>query len=828
MRKHIKGESVKFKVSNVVYALIAAVAASAAFTVHAAERTTRNWTGGTGTADAPKDLWDYENWDGEGNFGQGNTVNCFLSVTDKTYLNSANSSRFCCDLVPNAGDFVFTGPLQFYSFKPGSVENSTVSVLKKSGDWTVATYGMYIGNASGTKAKFVNESGDINVTSTSYGVHLGCIAGATGIVENVSGNWTIEGSLTVGDASGGTGAFTIKGGSVSSGSALNIANNGATGTLTVAGGSLSVGGSLYIIREDTNNSGTLTIKEGTVTVSPTGYTIFSKGYGSINLDGGTFVTKRIDRWGSNSTRVQYVNFNGGTLKANEAESLIYARYGYMHVTVGAGGGTIDCNGYPVTIDLAAENDANNDIEGVGGLTFTGGNTNTIKSKVSYSGATRVTPGTTLAITHADAKDNILSHGLVVTDIPTAGQTVFTYISALDDDDLAKVSCPCAPETTFKFSDEGKTNIVVDVVGSPDWTKYSHKFKVAFSGYVGSETLANFPVLVNISESGIFGFHYADCKKPGGADLRFADASGNLLASEVDTWDTNGVSLVWVKVPSLTAATKITAYYGWDSAPVVDSSAVWTDNGYVGVWHLNEAALPLAESSGISSPFTEGEKPQFVDFGASGIIGKSVDFGNYTNNAYGSSRLHADDDDGHLSGLTDFTVECWTYQTKYWTEGTSAAIVSKGEGNYRSWKVYQDHTTLKTGLELTEVSGASTNRTWTTSGQGVKTGEWVYQTIVRNKTGLNKCLVYFNGENEKSVNDNRSSIESNTRPLILGGGGYGGTARVFPGSIDEVRISNVARSADWVKASHDTVTESSFAKYGSAGENVDKGLMIFVR
>jgi hypothetical protein len=94
--------------------------------------------------------------------------------------------------------------------------------------------------------------------------------------------------------------------------------------------------------------------------------------------------------------------------------------------------------------------------------------------------------------------------------------------------------------------------------------------------------------------------------------------------------------------------------------------------------------------------------------------------------------------------------------------------------------------------------------------------------------LNKCLVYFNGENVGSKDDNRSSIFSNTRPLILGGGGSGGTSRVFPGSIDEVRISNVARSADWVKASHDTVTESSFATYNPARENVDKGVTIIFR
>ena len=66
------------------------------------------------------------------------------------------------------------------------------------------------------------------------------------------------------------------------------------------------------------------------------------------------------------------------------------------------------------------------------------------------------------------------------------------------------------------------------------------------------------------------------------------------------------------------------------------------------------------------------------------------------------------------------------------------------------------------------------------------------------------------------------------PLILGGGGVGGTARVFPGSIDEVRISNVERSADWVKASHDTVTESSFARYSSARENVATGMFLIFR
>ena len=363
-------------------------------------------------------------------------------------------------------------------------------------------------------------------------------------------------------------------------------------------------------------------------------------------------------------------------------------------------------------------------------------------------------------------------------------------------------------------------------GENDWTKYSHRFKVLFSGYAGNETLANFPVLVKISESGIPGFRYADCKKLGGGDLRFADASGNLLASEVDTWNPGGESLVWVKVPSFNKDTRITAYYGWKFAPVVDSSAVWTGNGYVGVWHLNEDAVPFKESSGGSSPFTASDKSEYANCGAVGRIGKSVDFDRDYTKSYGTPRLQSADNDGHLSGLTDFTVECWTYQTNYWSDGVGAGILTKGNGGDRSWRVYQDKSTANSYSQF-ELSDTNGHRMWATTSRAAPSGEWTHQTFVRNKTSLNQCLVYFNGENVCSKDDTRSSIMSNTKPLIVGGGGES-NSRVFPGSIDEVRISTVARSADWVKASHDTVMGSPFATYGSARENVDKGMIIILK
>jgi len=457
---------------------MAAVAVSTTLTLHADDPAIRNWIGKeqgvANTAESPYTIQNLANWDGEGNIGYGCQNHLYLSVPERTYINSTKGEtdrdRFGNDFCPNSGEFVFTGPLWNLCLKEGNVADSTVSIVKKSGDWTFQTYGMYIGRASGTTATFVNESG--NITSTgNNGVHIGCVAGATGIVENISGDWTIAGSLTVGDASGGTGAFTIKGGSVSSGGALNIANNGATGALTVAGGSLSVDGSLYVIRDDTNNSGTLTIKGGTVTVSPTGYTIFSKGYGSINLDGGTLVTKQINRWGSNGTRVQHINFNGGTLKANAAGNLIYAQYGYLYVTVNAGGGTIDCNGNAITIDQGPRY---NDFKGVGGLTFTGGNTITISNNVTYSGATYVAAGTTLKLAKTSAS-SILSNGMALIGAPAVG-TAYTLLTSITEEDdwsdldLTNVKCPFAASITPALGADGKSiTVTVNALKSGYWT-----------------------------------------------------------------------------------------------------------------------------------------------------------------------------------------------------------------------------------------------------------------------------------------------------------------------------------------------------------------------
>ena len=110
-------------------------------------------------------------------------------------------------------------------------------------------------------------------------------------------------------------------------------------------------------------------------------------------------------------------------------------------------------------------------------------------------------------------------------------------------------------------------------------------ELVVSGYAGTTELVDFPLLVRISPTKVADFNYADCAT-GGADISFADAEGNALPHEVDTWTPDGASLVWVKVPRLKSAqTSLTLHWGDAQArKMADASdRVW--DGFTGVWHM---------------------------------------------------------------------------------------------------------------------------------------------------------------------------------------------------------------------------------------------------
>ena len=380
----------------------------------------------------------------------------------------------------------------------------------------------------------------------------------------------------------------------------------------------------------------------------------------------------------------------------------------------------------------------------------------------------------------------------------------------------------------------------------DWKKYSHTFSVSFQGYAGSTALTNFPVLVQISTNNIAGFSYTDCRKPDGGDLRFADDEGHLLASEVDTWDTNGVSTIWVKVPSIVSTnTTIKAYYGWAFAPSVNPKAVWS-NGYVGVWHLGESARPLKDSGANGLHFARTSKTAskpaeyevYNTYGeADSVIGRAMRINPAVNGEDAKKGgLYADDPDSLVGGFSAMTVEIWAK-----SEGTVSSrtqtLFTKRQYNEpkKAIATFLYNSSYKPISYFDFQKDGETNTLQVTGNalDGTARGQWKYHVATFDMANTIHTN-YLNGAKDVRLTKDISSLGdhlSTDDGLCLGNRPTPGNLEAFSGLLDELRISNVARSADWVKATYDTIMDNpadntDFAAYTSAKENGVEQIIFF--
>ena len=353
--------------------------------------------------------------------------------------------------------------------------------------------------------------------------------------------------------------------------------------------------------------------------------------------------------------------------------------------------------------------------------------------------------------------------------------------------------------------------------TPDWSRYSNHFSVAFTGYSGAP-LKDFPALVRLSTS-LNNFDYSKCG-PSGSDLRFSDADGNLSPCEIDTWDASGTSLVWVKVPNLTRLTVVYGHYGCATPDAMNPNDVWDDD-YVGVWHLGESALPLNESSGVSTPFSratgEFQSNPSAHFAATGVVGKCFKLNGGSANC---AVFAADDPD--LTGFQNLTMEFWVRQDSTYNGYMSLLGKAGGSSSDYSFRSYVGTNTKKLEM-LFGYNG--TSGTLTYSG-------WEFPAL---NTWCYYAFAYDHATHTRTIRKNGNTDVSTTAQTFGGplydsnaeitlGGFAGGTP--FKGQIDELRFSKVARSEAWMKATYDTVNTAGFATYSKTRANDMAFMMIF--
>ena len=278
----------------------------------------------------------------------------------------------------------------------------------------------------------------------------------------------------------------------------------------------------------------------------------------------------------------------------------------------------------------------------------------------------------------------------------------------------------------------------------------------------------FPLLLRLDKTA-FDFTRA---QPKGEDLRFA-AAGKPLAYQIEAWDPAS-SIIWLRIPTLkgNAHQKIDMFWGKPDAKSESSGkAVFNDsNGYLSVWHLDDPTVDETHT-------LEGK-----DQGTTAVAG-----------VIGQGR-HFEPRKGINCGenITSFPTGSSPHSTELWFKAGRSGdrIVCWGNGEP---KAVVQMILGKPPHMVMDCYGAGAGISATGK---LPMNEWIH--VIHTCTQGDSRL-YVNGRLEcaSTSEDNPLDIKS---PAKMSMGGWGGYA--YQGDLDEVRISKVARSADWVKLQYE--------------------------
>lgn len=339
---------------------------------------------------------------------------------------------------------------------------------------------------------------------------------------------------------------------------------------------------------------------------------------------------------------------------------------------------------------------------------------------------------------------------------------------------------------------GSLNIIS--VSADNWwnNDWAYREQITISN-AGSTTLINFPAYIQVP--------YKTGMQTDYDDLRFTTADGTLVLDyEIEYYDATK-ALVWIRIPSFVLPNVlIWMYYGNDAATSGQNpTGVW-DSNHIGVWHMSEISGTVYDST-INN--IDGTPFNGVNQNINGAIDGADSF-NRNNSQYinlGRNNLH----------LSSLTVSAWVYMTA--AGGTDKQIVSKGHrGSNTEWE-------LKTIPQENSGRDIITFRFWVNnSARGVvsttalSAGQWHYLVGTYNASATNNNFkLYIDGVLNNSNTNLTPKTQTDANISIAAVHSQSMTPnhlQYWNGVLDEIRISDVPRSADWIKQSYSMVNDQS--------------------
>ena len=358
-----------------------------------------------------------------------------------------------------------------------------------------------------------------------------------------------------------------------------------------------------------------------------------------------------------------------------------------------------------------------------------------------------------------------------------------------------------------------------------------------AGYTGASTLSGFPVLVRIAENSPSGFSYGDLHSPtDGADLAFVDMLCDGLPFEIDTWNTNGTSLIWVRLPTMANGTQfVMCWGGGTSGKNVCNDNPWS--AYTGVWHMGETGTPSD-----SAPIT------IHDSTANGLDG-STPVGKAASGSMVGGAWRIAEDSEHLRSIrvpvggsaadpakkaaadalgTDFHASFWMRAkgVVQW-----ANLICRRKGDQGTGWGFSFHENSGNAPKLMRVYAGSTTPATTSGNYNLgatlcatddvwKKVDIVWKNAANNNVQI--ADIYLNGAYLETVTctetvnqqDTDIGIGCSTQD-VYNSNDKDKKGRRVNAEMDEVRLGAFVPSADWIAADYATQSSPSFLTAGAA-------------
>lgn len=329
--------------------------------------------------------------------------------------------------------------------------------------------------------------------------------------------------------------------------------------------------------------------------------------------------------------------------------------------------------------------------------------------------------------------------------------------------------------TYAINDNDNTQIIQ--FDAPFSYGFKKRITIDNSQVSGSSDLTDFPVLISLTDNDLRTTgNGGNVQNANGYDIRFTYANSVVwLNHDLEYYvATTGEVVAWVRIPVLKydEDTQIDMYYG-NASVSTDPSSTDTYVDYHAVYHLGQNNMSDATANNY-----DGTNSGSAD--AAGKTGRSQQFD-------GTDIIELT---SFPNLNTEFTISMWfnttddTHNGRLFsddrnnTQGYALSFGDPGNQRIRSFS---------RGLPGAGVIDAV---------ETFSTGNWYNIVLVVDRTNQDR-IIYADGASSISDLSDVGTWGTDAGNAAIGGEAAGGENRRFEGYIDEVKISSVVRSADWI-------------------------------